>query len=260
MENKDQSLIKYWPLLGALLVAFGAEYLIFYYAVFNIPIMDFIEWGEIIQSFFSHIVVFIFLFLLGAFQVFIIQGKHEVEKERKVYTLEFSKQPFWKRLISYFRQYSVFFWITFGSLSVDFLSAHFKILESKSTWLDSIKYYVGAMVLVVILNEIRIKIDNHNYSNSQRFFFISVLFLLASFISIAYFAEREAKSLIESEERYIATIETKSNTTIKSTRTNIYVGKTKSFIFFFDVPTKKATLYPADEIKQLTLEIDKNSN
>lgn len=259
MDSKKEILLKYWPIWSVALVFFGAEYLVFYYSEFNIDILQFIEWSEIIQSFLSMIVILVFFGLLGTIQIFIIQRNEDRERENDAYIKSTNEKRFLLRLKLYFIGYSIFFWLLIGNYLLKLLGLIFSFFKDKSSWLGPLITYAIAMLVLITFNEISLKIRNLNSSPFYKKYITYTFILAAAFITIAYFSSSQAKSVIE-KKPYNAIIQTKNDGNIVSNDSTIYIGKVKNFIFLYTSTSKSTTILPIDEVKRITIKVNKNSH
>ena len=259
MESKKEILLKYWPILGVALIFFGAEYIVFFYSEFNIDILQFIEWNEIIQSFLSIIVILVFVGLLGTIQIFIAQRNEDRERENEAYIKSTNEKRFLLRLKLYFIGYSVFFWLLIGNYILRLLGLIFSFFKDKSSWLDPLITYGITMLVLIAFNEISLKIRNLNSSPFYKKYITYTFILAAAFIAIAYLASFQAKTVIE-KKPYYAIIQTKNDGNIVSNDSTIYVGKVKNFIFIYTSTSKSTTILPIDEVKRITIQANTNSH
>jgi len=250
MAEEENKLLKYWPLWGAALIAFGAEYLLFYYSVFNIQIMEFIEWSEIVQSFLSRAVILVFFGLLGTIQIFLIQNNNDREMEQRNYELAINERRLAKRIQFYFYSYSIFFWLLLGELLVYFVNLKLHFLVHMSTWWLSIAIYLSIMTFLIVINEIRLKIANLNATDDYKTYVSYTFVLFVAFCTIAFLAYKEAKSVID-QGIVNMSITSTSDSALIIGKNDKYVGKTKNFVFLYNDSSKTTRVISASIIKEI---------
>ena len=80
-EKKESALIRYLPFLGSFIIFLGMTRLIFYYSDFGIKIVSFLEFSEIVTSFFDILIIVVIISLFSVVQDFLIKSKSEQDKK-----------------------------------------------------------------------------------------------------------------------------------------------------------------------------------
>jgi hypothetical protein len=242
------------PYLGSFIIFLGVLRLTFFYDEFKIDIISYLEFTEIITSFFD--ILIILLSLIAMSTMFIIMNKiHLKENNKKLLTQILGSDSFWKRLKLYPLYYS--------NLLLNYLIT---IVALTLFYYKNTPFYViimcsGALlvgfVVEIIITEIKIK--HHTLSSSKDSIILSSMMMLSIIVCVytVELATQEANDIKEKKMYYGTTLYLDDSTKLVSDSTNYYIGKTQNFIFFYHEKAKTTDVYPMDRVKQLSFKENK---
>lgn len=230
-------IIKITPLAGTVLIFSGVLKLIFFYSHFNIRIIDYLEFQEIITSFlgdFNIIVIFGITMALISFMTFNFLGKRTGlpinELLDKMLHIVYPHR---------FRYFIGFFTVAL----ILFLLTYFKILSNNYVVIYFLTFCTIQMLTYLFLH----KEDNGEIDIP--IFFAVLIFGLSLTISLYQFAQHDIQEIKTSHSETTLVLD---NTTIicnKQTK-NLYIGKTSKFVFVKFDSLNSTMVIPAEDIKR----------
>lgn len=233
-----EKIIKITPLTGALLVFCGVLKLIFYYSYFNVHIIDYLEFQEIITSFFGDInIIIIFgmtMLLISFLTLNFISKKtnlHFDDFVEKLYELLYPRR---------FR-YSIAFFI---AIIVLLLLTSFEVCK-----FNYFIIYLLTFCTIQMLTYLFITKENGGSIDISGFYGILILGITLTF-SIYLFAKRDIQQTNSIPLETTLELEDGKIICNKETK-NLYIGKTSKYVFVridslnstFAISTDKITKY-----------------
>jgi hypothetical protein len=193
------------------LILMGVIKLTSYYYQFNIPIIEYLKLSEITTLFLSNIATYL---IFMAIVYFIL-------------------------LSSLTKKY----WVMAAILGVALLIVY---LINEDLSFNSSKITILICVTVIFTSSLIYKIDIS--SKNTYFFLVYVFLLILSAISISSYSDAED---VKKGHVFSGTEITFTDTTIKSTDSFYYIGKTEGYIFFYDATTETPSIYNAENVKKI---------
>jgi len=231
-------IIKLSSLSGALIIFFGFLKLLIFYSHYNLDIVDFISFSEIITSFLDDINIIVFFIGIMALQSGpLINYLHKQSKLRI--------EDFYDSLLEVL--YKVRFQII-----LFFLIVISSIMYSLSKNYISLNYFVIYLLLFCIIQIVTYfllkKDDDGKYEISTFNFGVSIF--IGLIFGVFLLAHHDIEN-IESQSR-IVNIET-SDSTFECNCNNsmVYLGKTDQFLFIYNLKTKSNVIIPSKDLKRI---------
>ncbi len=216
MINK---IVKLTPLAGTFLVFLGVLKLIFYYSYFDIQIIDYLEFQEIITSFFGDIniiIIFGFSMVLISFVTLnFISKKANLNIDDVAKKIMIFLYP--RRFIYFIVFFLIVLIIKLSLLFFDFLRYNYFLI------------YLLSFCSIQMLTYLFLSKDEKGNIDISNFYGILILGLSLSF-SIYLFAQKDIQETMSNTEETI--INTKNEIIYCNNQTNnMYIGKTSKYTF-----------------------------
>lgn len=237
-------ILKFSPLFIALINLFSVTKLIIFYDHFNINIIDFLEFSEILTAFLDDIATVIFVTIWIVFTVFqysFIQSQVEILTSRKGGR---------KRLI--------IFVIILTILSIIIIYLIIKSVTNYPYFLNRLKYsfHLLGIVLFYILIErflVRISLISTGTKN-KRLVQSCVRYVFSIFVifAIVYTLSKREYLDVFSNKKFINVSFKLDSKLIQSDSTHYYIGKSNKYLFYYDQKKDRTTVYPMNRIKEIT--------
>ncbi|ELY2010337.1 hypothetical protein SL057_001381 [Flavobacterium psychrophilum] len=230
-------LIKISSVSGAFLIFCGVLKLIIFYSTFNIDIIDFLSFSEIVTSFLDDLnILLIFASIMIVQSLFIFSRaseKHEIKIEDYIESLLKHIFPFRYRYVCFFLSIII---ILSALIYLNVLGLNYFVI-----------YLVSFCLLQLLSFLIMTKDDNNeiNYPNFPLAF--SIAFVIIT--SIYLLAKYDIQEITNNENIVNITID---GSTIECNRTtnNIYLGKTDNYVFIKISTTNSCIAIPTKEINK----------
>jgi hypothetical protein len=240
------------PYLGSFIIFLGMTRLMTYYSSFGVNIINYLEFSEIITSFFDIILIVVFVILYSTIQNFLLINK-SAQNEKLLFQNKIEGiEKFTKRLLQYFLYYleficsAIFIFIGYYIYSLFNKNIDKNVLIGQG--ISSVLFFV----FLIISFEINIK-HKHikstiNDKNIIDYFLFSLLFI-AYTMFISY---NQVHFVKDKKSTYGTIIKLNDNTVLQSDSNNYYIGKTQKFLFFYHEYTKTTDVIPVSNLKCLT--------
>ncbi len=223
------------PLSGGLLVFCGVLKLIFYYSYFNVHIIAYLEFQEIITSFFGDInIIIIFGMTMTLITMMML---NLLRKSSNLQLEEIMKKLL---ILLYPVRYKYFFWFLIAVL-IQIGLLYFKILP-----LNYLMIYLISFCSIQMLTYLFLSKEENGEIDIQNFYGIVIMGVSLS-LSIYLFARKDIRT---TEMNGIETqIVMKDNIVNCNKRTkNLYIGKTNKFVFVKIDSTNSTLIIPIEQI------------
>lgn len=236
MLNK---LTKISPIAGSLLVFCGVLKLIFYYSYFNIKIIEYLEFQEIITSFLGDInilIIFGFTMLLISF-LFL----NFIEKKIKLPIDEIIEKTYIFLYPRRFR-YSFFF---FSILLFQILIVKLKIID-----LNYVVIYFMAFCTIQTLTYLFFHKENEKVEIPT--FYGTLIISISICFSLYLFSRHDIDKTIKNDNNVIVFSDIGTFNCNNVTK-NIFIGKTNKFVFVFIDSNKSSVVIPEEKINRIDI-------
>ena len=244
-----KKIIKYLPLLSAFLIFNGFLKLYLYYDHWDIKIIEYLDFSEILLSFLSDINIFVLGLIIYIFpRLFSLALINTFDKKQQATSLDLnsknqtnhSEKTFFD-INEYLPYYSP--WVFFiVSIILTVISSWMFFNNFTLLWL-----YIGIPLLSYSLYNLLILLENLLPMED----FLVGIVIFPTIIAFTYcLAFREIKTIEQNIGQKITTIYTE-NETITTSKNNILLGKTQKFIYLFDNVTNCTRIIPSDKIKSI---------
>jgi hypothetical protein len=251
-EKSESIIISYLPFLGSLVIFLGMARLIFYYSSFGIKIVTFLEFSEILTSFFDILIVAVVMILLAFIQDFLVMNKIDREEKAEAQQQIFDESNFWKRLLKYFKYHDTYFYSSLTLFMVYWGWSFFNNIITYETLLLIPLMYLGVMTFLILFTEIDIKHRKLNSSKSVRRLYNILMLSLFILISLVVMTRQEVANVKDNKSFFGTTIRFNTDSTFISDSSNYYIGKTQSYLFIYHERIKSVDVIPIREVKQIT--------
>ncbi|GEO08316.1 hypothetical protein [Segetibacter aerophilus] len=231
-ENKEQTAKELLPYVGSFMIFLGVTRLYFYYLMYGIKIVNFLDFSEILTSFLGVIVPFIVSGFVGFFMGFMQRNK--VSDERKIALAEqaTANVSISKMCLITFQQtkkvmlISLIFGVTFAIVYyLKFQKIEWSIL------LQAPGFAILMFVIVFIHNSVAHQHNRLNSSNESRRNFGLLLVGMGLVIYTIFDATADAEKVRDKKTNIGTEVLLTDSTTIVSDSFNYYIGKTQNFLF-----------------------------
>ncbi|KAB1065086.1 hypothetical protein [Salibacter halophilus] len=233
-----EKLVKASPLAGAILVFFGILKLIFYYSFFNIQIINYLEFQEIITLFLEdiHLIImyFIVLFFITKSSINFISKKYDGKSKDALQEIMLFT---YKYKIGYIIFFSILFVILLSLIILDISDYNYPII------------YLLLFSVIQITTYFFLSKNENNEINISNFDAI-IIFIVTITFSIYLFAQKDIQETIRNKSEY--TIHTTEDIIYCNKKNgNIFIGKTNKYIFVKNNNSNSIVVIPSSRINRL---------
>ena len=237
-----EKLIKLFPLFTAYVILLGIWRLTIYYNNFNINVIDFLNFSEILTSFLDKAILVISTIIL----VLTLFGLIFLLFEDSIYKVNVTKG--YKPIL-----------IILISLILLFADLIYHTLEPSqdkvSLWRVIAKIIVNFLVFAIFSFFYIKGLIKKKQKNQQLYFHIFVLlFTVIGFFSFNSLAKYNSylNYDIKRNKKYMNVSFILDDRLIQGDSTHYYIGKTNNYLFFYDEEKDKTTVYPMNRIKEIS--------
>jgi len=242
-KDKLITIGKYFP---AYLIFLGSLKLIVFYKSFNIKIVEYIDFTEVLISFFDSVIFYTSIFILPMLLFWGFWGKSVGNANAETFGRKVQIK-FYQRIKNDFTRNK--FGFIFGTFGTIFLIFWGKWDENK---IASFIIFPGMYLFIFTLRELEIAYkQQYDYSIPPTYFnTFLLLFMMTSYIISDTL--KDATS-IKHGYKYYGTEVQFDNETIKSDSIVTYVGQTRNYIFFYNLHKKESIIYPKSKLIKIKL-------
>ncbi len=239
----------YLQYIGSFIIYLGVTRLIFFYGSFNISIVNFLDFSEIITSFLDMIVFSSLLILMTLFQIISFSSKNIFDDKKEIkFKLHNEKRPF-KWFILNCMLYRELLFVGFTILLLPIIL----YINTKDTY-----YYdwiISIMVLTIILFGASISLDQVHRENSSsainRMRSKLLLYIIIFTGVVVHSASIEASRIKESKITYGVSLTFDNDDTFVSDSSSYFIGKTLNYIFIHNEITNTTEAIPMSRVKSI---------
>ena len=236
-------ILKYFP---GFLIFLGSLKLIIFFNAFNIRIVEYLDFSEVLISFFDSVIFYSAIVIIPAFIFLSFWGKAIGEHNTQTYN-SLAQLTFKQRLSKSYGEDKFFF--ICGLLYTVSIFFFGNWNEHK---LALLLMFPGVYIIFFILQEIRIAYQKqYNYSIPITYFNVFVFLTLLT-IYIIQDALNDVYE-IKVKKKYLGSEIQMNDQIIKSDSTVSYVGQTKNYIFFYNLKKNESIVYPKSQLRSIKL-------
>jgi hypothetical protein len=242
-KNEIKQISKYLPVFFTLL---GVFKLIVYYGYFDIRIVEYLDFSEVLLSFTDSLVFLLFTIIVPSIILLSFFGK-SIGNENKVTYKSQLEFKFWERIVIDFKESKLL-------CIISIIIILFVLIRCGLHW-DTLIYFLmfpGINLIILLVREIRITYwKQYKYSISTTY--INVFYILCMVTIITLFFTINEASDVKKRNIYYGTEIQLENENIKSDSITTYIGQTKGYIYLYNKKEKKSISIPRDRVVKLIL-------
>ncbi|MEI9954913.1 MAG: hypothetical protein WDM90_01035 [Ferruginibacter sp.] len=255
-QNSKEPEFRISPFLtyaGSFIIFLGMTRLIVFYNAFGITITNYLDFSEIITSFFNVLFVILIFLAYTSIQNFIMSDKEEMERaetKRNAIIKEENYLKIWWLYIKYLKRVLVLGLLTIIGL----ITSHyfFNGISNWAIFLISSSFFL-LISFIVLSTEIERKHVQFNSSiNRRRFLYLTLYGLILTF-SVVYYSSYQASQIKIKKATLGVRIFLDNDKELVSDSINYYIGQTKNYLFIYHEKNKTTDVYPMTRIKQMTM-------
>lgn len=242
------------PIISLGLLILGTVNLMLYYNHFNIDILSYLDFTEILQIQFrlfasaAATIVFLILYLTLSHRVSQLLGKKRNLGEPTPEELE-SRKSSTAGKIGFYLMIVTMFVINIVSARYD---RHHNGASFSVLWILTI--FILAAAVVYTYFQLKKTARQETADETKRKEGLTTLKYIGAFIILTYasgvFARLAAEDAVSYSSSYEATV-VMEKITFSTNKTYRYLGRTKNYTFFYDMVRKQAEVFPNGDIKNM---------
>jgi hypothetical protein len=232
------------PLFIGYLIICAVTRLVVYYQIFNISIVPFLDFSEILTSFLDVIVITQRTVLASGVGILIVM--YVIFK----FYIKGKKKKVWMNRVIYEEVLSLKFLIyPIAVIPINLFAASIRYdINQADFWITAFRNSAGFFLFVLLLRPFFFFFGK-NFLVKR--FFKSILWLsLFFYIYTVLNGYIEALIVFDSDKRKEVTIVTAEGKKISTDTLNVYIGNTSKYLFLYNTNTHSTSVYPLNEIKQ----------
>jgi len=243
--EKDKLIIigKYFPMF---LVFLGTLKLIVFYNSFNITIVEYLDFSEVLISFVDSIIFYIAIFLLPLLILLSFWGKSMGKINSETFQ-ENIQMSFTERIIKDLKKRKIIY--TLFLIEIIIIVFWGKWDEAK---VALIIMFPGMYIVDFVISELRIAYKKQynyyippTYLNTYTILSLFTIFIIRDTLNEVI--------EIKYNHKYYGTEVQFENEKIKSDSVNNYIGQTRNYIFFYNLNNRESNIYPKSRMISIKL-------
>lgn len=251
MEQKtSNNYLKLLPYFGSVIIFFGVLRLICYYDYFGVNIVRFLQFSEIITSFFDTLYILIFLIIFSLIQNFLLENKNEVVQRNTLKNEILNEPKFLVRFKLYFALHGTIWFQMFGLLIIYSIISIFRGFNVYDV-LKAFGLFASFFLCAVVMSELEAKHHRLDSTQHERTFYTTIgLFVI--FMAILIGMSYDEASQVAKQKKYFGTsVKFNNDSTFVSDSMNYYIGNTQNYLFIHHQNENSTEVLPMAEIKRI---------
>lgn len=249
---------QYISYVGPFIIFLGMVRLITFYNAFGVSIISYLDFSEIITSFFDILIFVIIYFAYISIQNFVAGDKEQANEANKKRQEIINENDFWKIIrlyITYFKKLLIFeFLVILGCLFSHFV---YSWISAWTIFIVITTFFFLQVFLIIIVEIERKHIHLESSINRKRFISMTLYFLVFT-MGVRYYSSYQAGLIKREKSTYGVTISLDNEQTLVSDSTSYFIGKTLNYVFIYDEKQNTTDIIPMTRIKQITMVHKKN--
>jgi uncharacterized membrane-anchored protein len=258
-KSEPHDYLKYSQLVAPTLIILGVARDVLYYREFNVNILGFLEFTEIITSFLEVILAAIIALCLGILLRLFRDDDLTAKFESQYWSDTYKTKKFSSRLWIFIRTHTLLMLALIIVIEIMFFVMQLVRANTiAENYLLAPALVIGFLILIFTHYEVQVQHRRKKTSKAFRQItdFVSLLiFMLILVMMQATFEVRSVK--INKKYEGVSIIRTDSSKYV-SDASFYYIGKTKEYIFFHNEKTNTTEVIPASDVKNLFFPKSKN--
>lgn len=254
-SNKEATtrITQYLGYVGPLIIFLGMARLMSFYGAFGISIISYLEFSEIITSFFDILFFVVLIFACTSINNFLTRNKNDIEEADKRRQELLTEADPWKLLRLYFNYLGILI-ISGLVVTIGCCVSHFLFNGITSlTLLIAITIFIFFIIFTIVSIEIDRKHIHFQSSISRRWYIFLTLYCLTLIMGVTYYSSYQANLIKNDKSTFGVSIILDNNQKIISDSTNYYIGKTQNYLFIYHEALKTTDVFPMSRVKQMTM-------
>ncbi len=251
MFINTRKLLTLLPYSGAFLIFWGMLKLTIYFKAFNISINDFLEFSEILTSFFDDLLFYSGSLILGIFLNYLTITKSEIDENDKLKIKIYKEKSIFRRF--WLNVKSIFpLLLPFNIFAIVFMIIIYFI--KNESIIPIIWYFIGFNSLLIILF-IFFEYKRHYYLLTGihiDYTYFNIILYSSIFTILLIFYTKAEVAQVKYYHKYENVSFFHDNKEIKSNRIKYYIGKTKNYLFFYDSKAKTTYVFSMQHIDKMS--------
>jgi hypothetical protein len=238
------------PYAGPVLIFLGILKLQLYYSAFDVSIILFLDFSEILTAFLGDVLVLAFYCAMMLVGTFFTTPKFETSKTG--FVNNFFAESSFKRRLSAFIKWAFFPWIFL--LNAPFLLSIAILFFTKAD--------ISIALWVLFWNNVSISIVFFVYEFRYRYrlrtgkdidtWFANLTLIFLIILSVLFQRVQSDVRLVKEQKKFANVTFTVGQRLIKSDSSAYYIGNTRNYLFFYDQSKATTTVYPMSGISEIT--------
>ncbi len=252
-NDKEFRISQYFTYIGPFLIFLGMTRLMTFYNAFGVSITSYLDFSEVITSFFDILFIVVVFLAYSSIQNFLAGNKNqsdEINKKRRVILKE---ENFWRLCRLYINYFNTL--LIFGLIVViGFIFARY-IFNWITTWtiFVGIAIFIFLIVFLIVAVEIERKhIQSQSTIGRQRFIHFALYFLVFTF-GVSYYSSHQARLIKNDKSTLGVSVTLDNDQTLVSDSSNYFIGKTQNYLFIYHEKQRTADIIPMTRVKQITM-------
>ncbi|MBV5281823.1 MAG: hypothetical protein JZU53_05235 [Paludibacter sp.] len=242
-KNILKRILKFLPGYIAVL---GILKLVIYYKCFDIRIVEYLDFSEVLLSFTDSLILLIFIIIVPCLLFISFLGKTIGNVNSEIFENQL-ETSFWSRLKLDIKGNTFLVILNIILISIFLIWGHWQ-------W-EMIIYFVmfpGISILFFLVRELRITYWKQ-YSYTIPVTYINIFYLLYMVTSIMTFLTIEDAKEVKLKNVFLGTEIYLENEILKSDSITTYIGQTKGYIFLYNKKEKTNISIPREKVLKLIL-------
>lgn len=266
MSKKDNNssneirISQYFTYVGPFIIFLGMIRLMCFYNAFGISITNYLDFSEVITSFFDILAFIVVGFVATSLNYFLTMNKEGIDLANKNRRELLEEKSTWRIWVLYVKYLKSLLFLSITIIVGCFIGHHF-FIEVTYFNIFVISLILFAIIIFLIMSiEIERKHSHFESSIHRRRFISVVLYSFLLIGAVSYYSLYQALCI----KKYKSTIGTivilDNDKSIISDSTNYYIGNTRNYLFIHHEKQNITDVIPISRVKQITVTNGKASH
>jgi len=237
---------------GGFIIFLGMVHNIVYYSAFDIRILNYLDFSEIITSFFGIIFVLMSSIAFAIIEHYLLFNEEDIDITDKIEDKIVKEKNIWRILLLYWNHLKAYLFLLAVIIALHLFGKTFF-----TNYFIEILFLVElSFILILVLLIIKIELERkhiHFRANlNNRLFMTTLLYCFGLTIFVVLFSRHEVRVVKNAKSSFGVIITLDNDKQIISDSTNYFIGKSQNYVFLFHEKFNTTDVFPVVRIKQLS--------
>jgi hypothetical protein len=255
-SEKELRISQYFSYVGPFIIFLGMTRLMAFYSSFGVSIISYLDFSEVITSFFDILFIVITFLAYGSIQNFLIRNKNledEADKKRQEILNEGDLWKLCQLYFKFFKPLLIYILIVITCFIIALL-----VFNWITTWTLLITLIIFIFLVIFLIIGVEIERKHVHFKstiNRQRFIFLTLYFLVFT-LGVTFYSSYQARLIKNDKSTYGIAVLLDNEQKFVSDSSDYFIGKTQNYLFIYHEKQSTTDIIPMTRVKQIIM-VDK---